>query len=118
MILIVILAILGVLLYTKFAPGTNTVDPTIQPVQVKLLVDQSCHYCPQTSTILAKLDESKVAYELQKFDIHSPEGMALIEEFDVTYAPTALISTQGLDQNSSIQLALQGQFISNPPKTK
>lgn len=117
-ILIVIIGILGVLIYTKFSLGGETTDPTIQTVQVKLLVDESCEYCPQTSTILAKLDESKIKYELKKFDIHSEEGQVLIEEFDIAYAPTVLISVQGLDQNSSIQLALQGQFVSNPPKTK
>ena len=99
-ILIVILAIVGVLIYTKLNPAMDTPPDTIQPVQVKLVVDEECQYCPQTSTILAKLDESNVKYEITKYDVDSEGGKALIEEFDITYAPTVLLSVQGLDQNA------------------
>lgn len=113
---VAVLLLVGFLIFTKFQPTDDT--PLVKPVEIKLLVDSSCEFCPQTNTILAKLDESKIKYSLETFDIYSTEGKALASEFEINYAPTALVNIAGLDQNSTIQAALQGQFIKNPLKMK
>lgn len=118
LILVVVVLIVGVLVVTKLTQVDPPSDPVVQPVQIKLIVDSSCTFCPQTNTILAKLDESNVVYDLNTIDLHSDEGQALVKEFSLVYVPTALVSVAGLDQNSTIQGALQGQFINEPLTTK
>ncbi len=117
LILVTVILIVGVLVFTKLTHVDQPI-PTVQPVQIKLIVDQSCIFCPKTNTILAKLDESNVVYDLNTIDLHSEEGQALAKEFNLVYVPTALVSVAGLDQNSTIQGALQGQFINEPLTTK
>ncbi len=117
-ILLVMVGIVGILAYTKLSQPPARDDPVFKPVEIKLVVDAQCKYCPQTNTILAKLDEGGVQYSLQTIDIESEKGKALVEEFEIEYAPTALVSIIGLDQNATIQAALQGQFIKEPLKTK
>ncbi len=113
---LVVLLLVGFLIFTKFQP-TNDI-PAVKPVEIKLLVDGSCEFCPQTNTILAKLDESKIKYALTTYDMSSEEGKKLISEFEINYVPAALVNVAGLDQNSTIQAALQGQFIKDPLKIK
>lgn len=111
-ILLVFVLIVGVLIFMQLTKGGDEPPlPIENKVQVKLLVDAECEYCFQTNTILAKFDESHIAYDLQTFDVRSPEGKALADEFEIEYVPTALVNIKGLDQNSTIQAALQGQFI-------
>lgn len=114
---VLVLILVGFLIFTKFQPtGTDPIN--VKPVEIKLLVDASCQFCPQTNTILAKLDESKIKYTLTTLDLHSAEGQALVSEYEIEYVPTALVNIAGLDQNSTIQAALQGQFIKDPLKIK
>ncbi|MDP2666224.1 MAG: hypothetical protein Q8P05_01850 [Candidatus Diapherotrites archaeon] len=114
-ILILLILIVGVLVYTKFvSPPTNGVPDDLTMVQVRVVVDDACDFCLQTNTILAKLDESNIRYTTETISLHSPEGKQLVADFDIPYAPTALISVAGLDQNIQIQAALQGRFIRNP----
>lgn len=117
-ILIVLIAIVGVLVITKFGQNPNGNGETITPVKIKLLIDSECSFCLQTNTIIAKFNESNILYETETIDIFSEEGKKLSEEFDIAYAPTALVNVKGLDQNSEIQRALQGQFIQKPLETK
>lgn len=118
LILVAVILIVGVLVMTKLTYVEPDDTPLVQPVQIKLIVDTSCTFCPKTNTILAKLDESNVVYDLNTIDLHSEEGQALVKEFSLVYVPTALVSVAGLDQNATIQGALQGQFINEPLTTK
>ena len=116
--IVLVLILVGFLIFTKFQ-STNTIPIDNQKaVEVKLIVDATCTFCQQTNTILAKLDESKIKYALTTIDMHSTEGQALVKEYDIEYAPTALVNVAGLDQNSTIQAALQGQFIKDPLRIK
>ncbi len=117
-ILVSVILIVGVLVFTKLTQTNEPPIPVVQPVQIKLIVDSTCTFCPQTNTILAKLDESNIQYALSTIDLHSEEGQSLVKEFDLVYVPTALVSVAGLDQNTTIQGALQGQFINDPLQTK
>lgn len=111
--IVLVLLLVGFLIFTKFQP-TEGNTPGVKPVEIKLLVDGTCTICPQTNTILAKLDESNIKYELKTIDFKSTEGQQLVSEYGVEYVPTALVNVIGLDQNSTIQAALQGQFIKDP----
>lgn len=114
---VLVLLLVGFLIFTKFQTNEKPID-TQKSVEIKLLVNQSCEFCPQTNTILAKLDESKIKYALTTIDMYSSEGKKLINDFEIEYVPTALVNVIGLDQNSTIQAALQGQFIKDPLKIK
>lgn len=116
--ILIVLVLVGFLIFTKFSMNDGKPIDNVKEVEIKLLVDQNCVFCAQTNTILAKLDESKIVYKLTTIDIHSDEGKKLVKDFDVDYAPTALVNIVGLDQNSTIQAALQGQFIKDPLKIK
>ncbi|MEK6971073.1 MAG: hypothetical protein AABW68_05320 [archaeon] len=118
LILAAVLLIVGGLVFTKLTHVENPPEPVPIPVKITLLVDATCTFCPKTNTILTKLDESHVQYELTTVDLHSEEGKALAEEFDLKYVPTALVGVAGLDQNTTIQGILQGQFVNNPLQTK
>ncbi len=116
--ILLVLILVGFLIFTKLQnTNTNPID-NLKVVEVKLLVDATCTFCPQTNTILAKLNESKIKYALTTIDMHSAEGQALVKEYDIEYVPTALVNVSGLDQNSTIQAALQGQFIKDPLRIK
>lgn len=117
-VLVLVVLIVGVLVFTKLTQNNTPPEQVVQPVKVKLIVDQSCIFCPKTNTILAKFTESGIQYDLNTIDVHSPEGQQLVKDFDLDYVPTALLSIAGLDQNSTVQAALQGQFINDPPVTK
>ncbi len=116
-IALVVLAIIGLVFLQLSAPTTDPIDDP-STVEIILLLDTQCEFCPQTNTILHKFDESKINYHVTAIDIYSEEGKQLIDEFGLMYAPTALVNVIGLDQNGTIQAALQGQFISNPLEVK
>ncbi|MFH0970837.1 MAG: hypothetical protein V1776_05275 [Candidatus Diapherotrites archaeon] len=116
-IIIVLLFIVGFLIFSRLTTPTPE-EPIVLPVKVKLLADTSCTLCPQTNTLLAKLDEGNVQYELETVDIYSEEGKELATEFEISYAPALLVSVAGLDQNTMIQSALLGKYIKEPLKTK
>jgi len=111
--ILLVLLLVGFLIFTKFQSSEGDI-PGVKPVEIKLLVDKTCTICPQTNTILAKLDESNIKYELKTIDFKSGEGQQLVSEYGIEYVPTALVNVIGLDQNSTIQAALQGQFIKDP----
>ncbi|MBM3282425.1 MAG: hypothetical protein FJY86_03755 [Candidatus Diapherotrites archaeon] len=114
---LVVVLLVGFLIFTKMQ-NTNTSPPAEKSVEVKLLVDASCEFCPKTNTILSKFDESKITYTLSTIDMHSEEGQKIIQDFEIEYVPTALVNVVGLDQNSTVQAALQGQFIKDPLKIR
>ncbi len=113
-VLVLILAV-GILLFTRLQGNqTDNLPPAVPLVEVKLLVDQNCLYCFQSNTILAKFDQSNIKYRVETYDVQSEEGKKLATEFEIDYVPTALVNLKGLDQNSEIQRALQGQLIKDP----
>lgn len=116
LILIALIAVIGIIFIGKLGTGPGDTPVETAKVQIKLLVDDECEYCFQTNTILPKLEASGIKYDLQTIPISSDEGKALAQEFAIDYLPTALVNVKGLDQNSTIQRALQGQFINDPLK--
>ncbi len=114
---LVVVLLVGFLIFTKMQ-NSNNIPPAEKSVEVKLVVDASCEFCPQTNTIISKFDESKIKYTLSTIDMYSEEGQKLIQDFEIEYVPTALVNVVGLDQNSTVQAALQGQFIKDPLKIR
>ncbi|QQR92421.1 MAG: glutaredoxin family protein [Candidatus Iainarchaeum archaeon] len=130
LVIVLLLAVLGFVAYQKFAVPGDEPTPTSNRAQVKLLVDAQCSFCDQNNSILIKMAESNIKYDVHVIDIYSAEGQTLAQQFDVNVVPTALISVAGLDQNVEIQYAMQRlnptkngyvvfpeAFLDNQPRT-
>ncbi len=112
LVLVVLIGGVGFLIYQKLiiSPPPVPVAGEDNRVQIKLLVDTQCTFCPQDNTILLKFDQSGITYDVQRIDAFSEEGKQLAQEFDINVVPAALISVKGLDQNAEVQFALQSLY--------
>ncbi|MBN2127259.1 MAG: hypothetical protein JW703_02595 [Candidatus Diapherotrites archaeon] len=82
-------------------------NPEVKTVKVTLIYDEDCNLCVKGNTILEVLDERNVKYELKEVIASSDEGKALIEKYEVTSLPTALVNSEDMKSYPAVSRGLQ-----------
>ena len=79
---------------------TNTTNPIndleYKTVGVKVVYSAECENCVNKNTIEDLFNIRGVLYEVERVEANSEEGKELINKFDITYLPTAIVDAEKL----------------------